>query len=147
MTDQTEAVPPQTPDVLTVHTAKHYRPGSASSGSSSNELVHYGITCDLSRQNPIIGTRYHLRGHNYDLCEAEFLKLPIEDQAKYEQIVTPRPAAERAADRSAFVPGSFGRCSRDSGPGSLWPTRGKAALENPHTSGEELPVIAKAPSR
>ena len=25
--------------------------------------------------NPIVGTRYSLRGKNYDLCEAEFLKV------------------------------------------------------------------------
>merc|ERR1719502_538278 len=34
--------------------------------------VHEGITCDKSGMSPIIGNRYHLVGHNYDLCEDEF---------------------------------------------------------------------------
>merc|ERR1719502_1626120 len=37
--------------------------------------VHDGVTCDKSGMCPIVGNRYHLVGHNYDLCEAEFLKL------------------------------------------------------------------------
>merc|ERR1719420_615027 len=28
---------------------------------------HLGVECDKSGQNPIVGKRYHLRGHNFDL--------------------------------------------------------------------------------
>jgi len=46
--------------------------------------VHFGIICDVSEMNPIIGTRYHKIGHNYDLCEAEFQKLSEEEKCKFE---------------------------------------------------------------
>jgi len=45
--------------------------------------IHHGVTCDRSGQCPIIGARYHLRRQNYDLNETEFMKLPIEEQAKF----------------------------------------------------------------
>ena len=41
----------------------------------SSTATHQGIVCDKSGMNPIVGTRYSLRGQNYDLCEAEFLKV------------------------------------------------------------------------
>jgi len=55
------------------------------------EAVHWGVTCDVSGQSPIIGSRYHLQGEDYDLCEVEFRKLPPAEQAKY--IKMPPPAA------------------------------------------------------
>jgi len=36
-----------------------------------------------------VGTRYHKKGANYDLCESEFLKLSEEEQALYEKIQHP----------------------------------------------------------
>jgi len=51
--------------------------------------VHPGVTCDKTGMNPIVGNRYHLVGHNYDLCEAEFLKLAADEQAKFEKIPPP----------------------------------------------------------
>jgi hypothetical protein len=46
----------------------------------THEAVHHGVSCDVSGMAPIVGTRYKKRGENYDLCEAEFLKL--DEQAK-----------------------------------------------------------------
>ena len=51
--------------------------------------VHHGVTCDASGMNPIIGTRYHKIGANYDLCEAEFTKLSEADKSMYEKIDFP----------------------------------------------------------
>lgn len=50
---------------------------------------HPGVTCDKSGQSPIQGNRYNLKGHNYDLCEAEFLKLSAEERAAYIKIPPP----------------------------------------------------------
>merc|ERR1719272_1789831 len=47
------------------------------------EAVHRHIVCDVSGMNPIRGTRYHLAGCNYDLCEAEFNKLSDEEKVKF----------------------------------------------------------------
>lgn len=55
-----------------------------------NELVkHWGITCDVSNQSPIIGVRFHKRGTDYDLCEAEFNKLSPEEQNLFDRIEQP----------------------------------------------------------
>jgi len=51
--------------------------------------VHPGVTCDKTGQSPIVGPRYNLKGHNYDLCEAEFLKLDAAEQAKFVKIDPP----------------------------------------------------------
>jgi len=51
--------------------------------------VHHGVTCDKSGVSPIVGPRYNLKGHNYDLCEAEFLKLPAAEQANFVKIEAP----------------------------------------------------------
>jgi len=53
--------------------------------------VHHGVTCDRSGMNPIVGNRYHKRGQNYDLCQAEFDKISDEtERATYEKIEFPR---------------------------------------------------------
>jgi len=52
----------------------------------SVEAVHHHISCDVSGMNPIRGTRYHLAGCNYDLCEAEFNKLAEEAKTKFDVI-------------------------------------------------------------
>merc|ERR1719482_2247984 len=51
--------------------------------------VHDGVTCDKSGVCPIVGNRYHLVGHNYDLCEAEFNKLDEVQKALYRVIAPP----------------------------------------------------------
>jgi len=58
---------------------------------SQPKVIHFGVMCDGSGQNPLLGVRYHKIGHNYDLNETEFVKLPLNEQQKYEMI--PRPGA------------------------------------------------------
>mmetsp|Transcript_40300 Transcript_40300/g.99905 ORF Transcript_40300/g.99905 Transcript_40300/m.99905 type:complete len:654 (-) Transcript_40300:130-2091(-) len=53
--------------------------------------VHPGITCDKSGMCPIVGPRFNLKGHDYDLCEAEFNKLDPAEQAKFVRIEPPVP--------------------------------------------------------
>ena len=50
---------------------------------------HPGVTCDRTGQNPIIGNRYKLQDENYDVCEAEYLKMPEEEQAQYTCVPPP----------------------------------------------------------
>ena len=47
---------------------------------------HPGVECDRSGMNPIVGMRFHLRGHNYDLCQAEYDKLSAAEKVQYEAI-------------------------------------------------------------
>lgn len=54
---------------------------------ADGELRH-GVVCDRSGVD-IVGPLYHLRGFNYDLCEAEYIKLSDADKAKYECIMRP----------------------------------------------------------
>uniref|UniRef100_A0A7S2GEM6 Uncharacterized protein n=1 Tax=Haptolina brevifila TaxID=156173 RepID=A0A7S2GEM6_9EUKA len=50
---------------------------------------HPGVTCDRSGQNPIVGNRYKLRDENYDVCKAEFERMPAEEQEEYTRIPPP----------------------------------------------------------
>jgi len=52
------------------------------------EDEHEGFTCDVTEQ-PIVGKRYHLPGHNYDICDAAFQKLGPREKALYECILPP----------------------------------------------------------
>jgi len=54
---------------------------------------HPGVRCDRTGECPIRGNRYNLVGRNYDLCEAEYLKLPEADKSLYVKIppATPPP--------------------------------------------------------
>lgn len=54
-----------------------------------DELEHPGVECDRSGMKPIKGKRYHLTGHNFDLCEAEFAKLGEREKALYQSILPP----------------------------------------------------------
>ena len=57
-------------------------PSDAGEPSDANGLLpHPGVTCDRSGMNPIVGIRYHLRGRDFDLCEAEYQKLSDDDKA------------------------------------------------------------------
>ena len=51
--------------------------------------VHHGVVCNRSGMEPIVGTRYHLPSQDYDLCQAEWDKLPPQEQATYECIDRP----------------------------------------------------------
>ena len=53
------------------------------------EGVHEGVGCDRSGACPIVGIRYSLRGHDYDLCAAEFAKLSETEQARFDKVGPP----------------------------------------------------------
>ena len=57
---------------------------------------HPGVSCDKSGQCPIVGWRFKLTGQNYDLCEAEFNKLPDAEKRRYEKIAAPDSVAPRS---------------------------------------------------
>ena len=65
--------------------------------------VHEGVTCDKSGMSPIVGDRYHLVGHNYDLCEAEWRKLTAPEQAKFRKVAPPPEGAAAAAAAAAMA--------------------------------------------
>eukprot|EP00966_Prymnesium_polylepis_P303585 7013005-Prymnesium_polylepis.1 len=52
----------------------------------SSEEVHAGIICDRSGVSPIVGPRYTLEDEDYDLCEAEYLKLEPSERSKYTRL-------------------------------------------------------------
>merc|ERR1719456_1657647 len=58
------------------------------SGKSDSDMegYHPNITCDKSHQRPIVGARYHMRGHDYDLNETEYNKLPEAEKAQFDKI-------------------------------------------------------------
>mmetsp|Transcript_69564 Transcript_69564/g.96726 ORF Transcript_69564/g.96726 Transcript_69564/m.96726 type:complete len:589 (+) Transcript_69564:109-1875(+) len=62
---------------------------SSAESVDTDAAVHVGVKCDLSNMLPIIGNRWHLIGHNYDVCQAEFDKLPKEQKQRFELIAQP----------------------------------------------------------
>jgi hypothetical protein len=72
-----------------------YRPktgqAEGSKADAAHKGFHPGVTCDKTGQRPIFGWRFHLTGKDYDLCEAEFNKLPNAEKAAYEKIAPPWP--------------------------------------------------------
>ena len=54
--------------------------------------------CDVSKQRPIVGDRYMLKDSNpsYDLCEAEYMKLPAAEQVQY--VCIPPPWKQSSID-------------------------------------------------
>jgi len=73
-------------------------------GGGCSKGVHPGVTCDKSG-NIIVGMRYHLPGHDYDLCEAEYNKLSDDEKQRFKPI--PPPCSQGGGWRRG--PG-FGRC-------------------------------------
>ena len=57
-----------------------------SNNKKDKPVEHIGITCDITGMSPIIGNRYKLIAHNYDLCEKEYNKLDKEEQKSYIKI-------------------------------------------------------------
>jgi hypothetical protein len=52
---------------------------------------HPGFSCEQSGMNPIVGMRFHLRGSNYNLCQAEYDELNDAWKGLYEAIPPPPP--------------------------------------------------------
>jgi len=44
----------------------------------------------VTGEHPIVGPRFHKTGEDYDLCEAEFKKLSLNEKASYDRIDQPR---------------------------------------------------------
>ncbi|KAL1525929.1 hypothetical protein AB1Y20_020755 [Prymnesium parvum] len=95
----TAAEPPREPGVVfdegltLLHCLQRLRettPSGRSLTQDAQELgYHPGVTCDRTGQCPIIGNRFKLKNENYDVCEAEYLKMPAEERAKYNRIPPP----------------------------------------------------------
>jgi hypothetical protein len=63
--------------------------------------THQGVGCDVCGMSPLQGIRYHKDGADYDLCEADFSKLPVAEQAEYVVISPAGRAAGTAAEVAA----------------------------------------------
>jgi hypothetical protein len=84
------------PQLLEQHQLKSYEEDpdrsmmeAAQGSDSAGPAVHRHVICDGSNDNPIVGTRYHRMGEDYDLCEAEFNKLSEDAKADFEAIRRP----------------------------------------------------------
>jgi len=90
-------------------------PNSGASGMAASDMAsvgfHPGVECDRSGMCPIVGVRYNLKGHDYDLCQREFDKLPAAEKLMYTPIPPVchrgRPGPHRAF--GGGFGGGFGR--------------------------------------
>ena len=79
-------------------TTQQPQPSSTAEGPTActaAPAVHHGVTCDRSGTSPIVGPRFHLPGSNFDLCEAEFLKLDAAARGEFVKIDRPRGGGRR----------------------------------------------------
>merc|ERR1719333_1885290 len=74
---------------------------AARASDPEREGYHPNVTCDRSGMSPIVGLRYNLIGHDYDLCEAEFEKLSADLKPLYRAI---HPVAFRRKAGAAAPP-------------------------------------------
>jgi len=86
--------------------ATHAANRAASKFAPHIEGYHPGIECDRSNMCPIVGNRYNLKGHDYDICEAEFSKLTPDEKELYVKIqpVAFRRSLREAVPRKEFRP-------------------------------------------
>lgn len=87
-------------------------------GPNAKPGVHVGVSCDKTGMSPIVGNRYHLVGHNYDVCEAEFLKLDDKEKANFRKIAPPPavPDAKKPADEADAKPYNCDEAAYESPP-------------------------------
>lgn len=97
-------------------------PEGATADADAATGVHPGVACDRSGECPIVGNRYNLRGHNYDLCQAEYDKLPAQEKLLYATVPPPMPAHAAAAAMATAAAGWHGGPWRPSG---QWGGRGR----------------------
>jgi hypothetical protein len=62
---------------------------AAAADTRRSPPVHYNVECDKCGMNPIVGPRYTIVGSNYDVCAAEFAKLPESERMLYSLISAP----------------------------------------------------------
>ena len=72
-------------------------PERRAAGATAGGVLHRGVTCDASG-GPIYGTRWHLAGENYDLCDVEFRKLDPDDQDKFLRVDRPQTFGDWFSD-------------------------------------------------
>lgn len=65
--------------------------GGTNGARAGRVAVHYGVSCDASGMCPIVGTRYHLPGANFDLCAEEYFKMDDDARAAFVAIEHPSP--------------------------------------------------------
>ena len=52
-------------------------------------IAVHRVCCDKCGVKPLLGTRYHKRAEDFDLCEEDFSNLKAADQALYDEIAWP----------------------------------------------------------
>eukprot|EP00621_Florenciella_sp_RCC1693_P014760 CAMPEP_0182536334 /NCGR_PEP_ID=MMETSP1323-20130603/19807_1 /TAXON_ID=236787 /ORGANISM="Florenciella parvula, Strain RCC1693" /LENGTH=596 /DNA_ID=CAMNT_0024746559 /DNA_START=78 /DNA_END=1868 /DNA_ORIENTATION=- len=81
--------------------------------AGQDPATHFGVTCDKSGMNPIVGVRYHVPHADYDLCEAEFAKLPEAEHRKFVKIERPGASWSRLHACAWIKPNTRGEPTSD----------------------------------
>ena len=57
-------------------------------------FAHVRVSCDGSKQSPLVGIRYKKITENYDLCHNEFMKLSASEKSNYIAMSIPQCCSE-----------------------------------------------------
>jgi len=71
--------------------------------AQTRTAVHAGVICDATEMNPIVGRRFHKVGADYDICEAAFAKLSLEEKVLFERIDTPGATPVKMVHHQKFT--------------------------------------------
>ena len=70
--EQAKFMPLTVPTKISDYKKQNNKGKKAASPAST---VHTGVTCDASGMHPIVGPRYHKIAEDFDLCEAECVRI------------------------------------------------------------------------
>ena len=68
--------------------------GADSDSGEEDDGIGFRVFCDVSQATISFGDWYHKRGEDFDLCEAEWLKLTDAEQAKFVKVESPDDLGE-----------------------------------------------------
>jgi len=92
---------------------------------AADKAAHPDHICSRSGMDPIVGIRYHKRGTDYDLCQAEYDKLSAKEQKLFEAISPPGMTKALTAEAVRCALEAYGKLDslRHDKQGFLWRAR------------------------
>jgi hypothetical protein len=92
---------------------------------AADKAAHPDHICSRSGMDPIVGIRYHKRGTDYDLCQAEYDQLSAKEQKQFEAISPPGMTKALTAEAVRFAFEAYGKLDslRHDKQGFLWRAR------------------------